>query len=602
MPDQFLNELNDRNDIVSVVSTYVPLKQRGRTQIGLCPFHGEKTPSFTVYPDTNSFYCFGCQVGGGVIEFIKRMENLDYIDAVRLLADRSGLQMPEFEYDSSAADRRLKLAIYGANREAAMFYYKTLYSDKGREGLDYFRNTRGLSDDIIKRFGLGFAPDERSALTDHLIKKGYRPSDLVLANLSFQDRYGGYSDRFRGRAMFPIIDVRRNVIAFGGRAMKKDEKAKYLNTSDTPVYKKTNNLYSINRAKDSKENYFILCEGYMDVIALSSAGFDNVVGGLGTALTEQQARLIKRYRDSVVLCYDSDEAGQKAAMKAIGIFDKLGVDIKVLKVPDGKDPDEYIRRHGQNGYIKFKALVESAKSEIEYYYDSIREKYNTQTVDGKRKALEESAHFLASLSNPVKRDLYSGKISDDMGVKRESLDAVINADLRAIDKREAAFQKRTVRNQALSAVSSANSPKMISSRSRRSEKAEEGLIACLIVHPETISDVVGKLKVNDFTAPLTSKLYGMIKERTANGMGVSLANLSGELTEEENMQTARMVARFNEQPGSGSAQSLCSEYTSVILEEAERLTTSELMQESDEDISAYFRESKMKKRKKRDQG
>ncbi len=600
LPDHFLRELHDRNDIVSVVSGYVQLRQRGKTHIGLCPFHGEKTPSFTVYPETDSFYCFGCGVGGDVITFMKKMENLDYIDAVKLLAQRSGLSMPELQHDRNSETHELRLRILEANREAARFFHSALYSDDGREGLAYLREKRSLGDVTIRAFGLGFAPDRRSALTDHLVKKGFRPSELIQANLTFQDSRGGYIDRFRNRTMFPIIDVRGNVIAFGGRIMT-DEKPKYLNTSDTLAYKKTNNLYALNRAKNSKADRFILCEGYMDVIALYQAGFDNVVGGLGTALTEEQVKLIGRYRRTVVLCYDADEAGQKAALKAMKMFDAQGVNTFVLKVPDGKDPDEYIKRHGENGYIRFKNLVDTAKNEVDYVYDTLKGKYNTQTVEGKMQAVNEAAHFLAELSNPVKRDIYAGKISEDMNVKRESIDMVINSDLAAMDKREAANEQRRQREIITGPSQTFRTPVEMKAKSVRAAKAEEALVACLIAHPELVSSVSEKLTPDDLTMPLTRRVYALVLSRVQQGLSAELGDISGEFTDDENTQIARMLARLGELSSLSASAAICSDYADAIISESRLKTAEEIVQAStsDEEIMrALEEEAALLKRKK----
>ena len=306
-PESFLQELKLRNDITELVSSYITLKRRGRNMVGLCPFHGEKTPSFNIYTENGSFYCFGCGVGGDVITFVMKMENLDYVDAVKFLAQRAGMDMPEDSYDDSMS--KLRTRVYEANREAARYYYKILYSPDGKNGLDYFHG-RMLTDRTIRHFGLGFADDDWSSLSDYLIGKGFSKNELVAANLAVKQRNGnGIYDRFRNRVMFPIIDLRGNVIAFGGRIMT-DEKPKYLNTSDTPVFKKSENLFSLNNAKNSGSRTLILCEGYMDVIAVNQAGFQNAVATLGTALTREQAMLMKRYADEVVICYDSDEAGQ----------------------------------------------------------------------------------------------------------------------------------------------------------------------------------------------------------------------------------------------------------------------------------------------------
>ena len=589
LPEDFLRELRSRNDIENVISGYVHLRRRGRTLVGLCPFHGEKTPSFTVYPDTESFYCFGCQAGGDVVTFIKKMENLDYIDAVRLLAERSGLQMPENRFDPDNSKHDLRMRIYAANREAAMFYYDTLYKREGAAGLDYLRRERGLTDRTIRSFGLGFAPDSASALTDHLVnEKKFTVRELVEANLAIKSQRGGVIDRFRNRVMFPIIDVRGNVIAFGGRIMS-DEKPKYLNTSDTPVYKKTNNLFALNKAKSTKDDRFILCEGYMDVIALYQAGFDNAVAGLGTALTDEQAKIFKRYRKKAVLCYDSDEAGQTAAVRAIKIFDKQNVDTFVIKVPDGKDPDEYIKRQGSDGYVKFKLLVDGSKNEVDYFFESVKSRHNMQTTEGRYAVLTEAAQFLASLSDPLKRDLYTGRISDDMGVKRESLELAVQTELRSVRQREDNARQREERRIYESIRETELMPEM-RAKSKRSGKAEEMLTAFLIVRPEFTKGTAERLSPEKFSMPFAKRVYECIVKRANEGRGVSITELSIdlELSDAERSRLAGMVADLNEQTSS-LTPALCNEYVNVILGESEKLTSRELSEKSDEDVSEYIK-------------
>ena len=326
LSESFLQELKFKTDIEDIISGYVSLKKRGSTSIGLCPFHNEKTPSFTVYNDTQSFYCFGCGAGGDAVTFIKKIENLDYIDAVKLLAQRAGIQMPDdATYDDSLSKKRRR--ILEINRETAKFYYSYMMSPQGKTGLDYYLN-RGLSLNTIKRFGLGYAPNDWDSLLKHLKSKGFKPSEMVDADVVKVGKNNRYYDTFRNRVMTPIIDVRGNVIAFGGRVLD-DSKPKYINTSDTLVYKKTNELFALNLAKDNCAESLILCEGYMDVIAMHQAGFQNAVAGCGTALTNEQVRLISRYTKEVILAYDADEAGQKALNKAIGLFKNTDVKVKI---------------------------------------------------------------------------------------------------------------------------------------------------------------------------------------------------------------------------------------------------------------------------------
>ncbi len=332
LPDSFLQELVAKNDIESVVSAYVSLKRRGRNLVGLCPFHGEKTPSFNLYPETSSFYCFGCGAGGDVITFIRRIENLSYIDAVKLLADRAGMTVPEQDRNDAGAKQRMR--ILEANREAARLFHACLYSSGGREALEYYYS-RGYTDATIRHFGLGYAPQSFDFVRDNLRKKGFHDEELVLAWLCARNRSGnGIHDIFRNRVIIPIIDVRGNVIAFGGRVLD-DSKPKYLNSGETQVFKKTNNLFALNFAKQSKQDRLILCEGYMDVIALHQAGFDNAVAALGTSFTADHARLLSRYTEEVVLIFDADAAGKKGAQRAIGLLRETGLRIRLVTIPDG---------------------------------------------------------------------------------------------------------------------------------------------------------------------------------------------------------------------------------------------------------------------------
>ncbi len=352
LPEQFMQDLKMRSDITDIVSSYVNLRRAGRNLVGLCPFHGEKTPSFNVYPENGSFYCFGCGVGGDVITFVRKIENLDYMEAIRFLAERAGMQVPEGHVDDGLG--RLKGRLLEINRETARFYHSVLMSAEGAPGLEYLQK-RALSIKTIRHFGLGYSPGSHFALVNHLKQKGYGDEELIQANVAFRSRRGGAVDRFAGRVMFPIIDLRGNVIAFGGRILT-DEKPKYLNTSDTLVFHKSNSLFALNFAKNENSERLILAEGYMDVIALHQAGFRTAVATLGTALTSEQARIMAKYAREVVVCYDADEAGQKATARAIPLLRDAGLNVKVLTVPNGKDPDEFIRSWGDQGYARFRQL------------------------------------------------------------------------------------------------------------------------------------------------------------------------------------------------------------------------------------------------------
>ena len=414
LSEAFLQELKFKTDIEDIISTYVTLRKNGSTSKGLCPFHNEKTPSFTVYSDTQSFYCFGCGAGGDAVTFLKKIENLDYIDAVKLLAQRAGLQMPDDNsYDDSLSKKRRR--VLEINRETAKFYYSYLISPQGKIGLDYFLN-RGLSMNTIKRFGLGFAPNEWDSLLKHLKSKGYRPSEMVEAGVVKIGRNNNYYDTFKNRVMTPIIDVRGNVIAFGGRVLD-DSKPKYINTSDTLVYKKTNELFALNLAKDSGKDNLILCEGYMDVIAMHQAGFTNAVAGCGTALTNEQVRLISRYAREVILAYDADEAGQKALNKAVSLFKQTDVKVKIPALAGGKDPDEIIKKYGRD---KFKGMLDGASNDTEFALLEIRKKYNVTTSQGKIDFLNEALQVLAGVS-PIEQDIYISRLADELSVDKSSI-------------------------------------------------------------------------------------------------------------------------------------------------------------------------------------
>ena len=419
-PESFLQDLKMRNDITDVVSGYVNLKRRGRNMVGLCPFHGEKTPSFNVYTENGSFYCFGCGVGGDVISFIMKIENLDYVDAVKYLAQRAGLEMPENSYDDSMS--RLRNRVFEANREAARFYYAALCSPQGRKGLDYF-HSRALSDRTIRHFGLGYADDNWSSLCNHLKSKGFNDSELVAANLAVRHRNGnGIYDRFTDRVMFPIIDLRGNVIAFGGRIMS-DAKPKYLNTSDTPVFKKSANLFSLNNAKNSGKRTLILCEGYMDVIAVNQAGFTNAVATLGTALTGEQAVLMKRYADEVIICYDADEAGQKATARAIPILRNSGLNVKVLTIPSGKDPDEFIKGLGAQA---LEERIRKAMSSFMFQVKVAAGRYDQDDPESKTQFQHEAAKLLATIEEPLERKNYIEAVSREYYIGAKDLEDLVN--------------------------------------------------------------------------------------------------------------------------------------------------------------------------------
>lgn len=533
LSDSFLQELKMKTDIEDVISTYVTLKRRGATLVGLCPFHNEKTPSFTVYPATQSFYCFGCGAGGDAITFVKKIENLDYLDAVKTLAQRAGLQMPQEGFDDSLSKRRRR--ILEMNREAARFYHSVLLSPEGKVGYDYYIG-RALSAATINHFGLGFAPNQWDALLKHMRAKGYQPAELVDAGLARKGQKG-YYDNFRNRVMTPIIDVRGNVIAFGGRVLD-DSKPKYINTGDTLVYKKTNELFALNFAKDSKEDALILCEGYMDVIAMHQAGFTNAVAGCGTALTTEQVRLISRYAKEVILTYDADEAGQKALQKAMTLFDQTDVKVRIPALVGGKDPDEIIRTYGRD---KFKGMLEGASNETEFRLLALRRQYNLATTQGKIDFIGGALQILATLP-PVEQDLYVSRLSEELGVERQNMKVQLQ-DLvaRQGNRREKREFKRIVQENMRKTARET----MTTDASLRKLRAEDRLISLLLRYPDC-SRLCKDFDPQWLTPGFAQRVFTLILQRLENGDGTELMDLRDRLTDDEMGRLSGIIARGGE--------------------------------------------------------
>ena len=533
LSDSFLQELKMKTDIEDVISTYVTLKRRGATLVGLCPFHNEKTPSFTVYPATQSFYCFGCGAGGDAITFLKKIENLDYLDAVKTLAQRAGLQMPQEGFDDSLSKRRRR--ILEMNREAARFYHSVLLSPEGKVGYDYYIG-RALSAATINHFGLGFAPNQWDALLKHMRAKGYQPAELVDAGLARKGQKG-YYDNFRNRVMTPIIDVRGNVIAFGGRVLD-DSKPKYINTGDTLVYKKTNELFALNFAKDSKEDALILCEGYMDVIAMHQAGFTNAVAGCGTALTTEQVRLISRYAKEVILTYDADEAGQKALQKAMTLFDQTDVKVRIPALVGGKDPDEIIRTYGRD---KFKGMLEGASNETEFRLLALRRQYNLATTQGKIDFIGGALQILATLP-PVEQDLYVSRLSEELGVERQNMKVQLQ-DLvaRQGNRREKREFNRIVQENMRKTARET----MATDASLRKLRAEDRLISLLLRYPDC-SRLCKDFNPQWLTPGFAQRVFTLILQRLENGDGTELMDLRDRLTNDEMGRLSGIIARGGE--------------------------------------------------------
>ena len=519
-PASFIDELIARNPIEDVVGQYVSLKRSGSNMFGLCPFHGEKTASFSVAPDKGIYYCFGCHKGGGAVNFMMEVEGLSYPDAVRALAKRAGMEVPEDEQYQSRYRQQERL--WALMKEAGRFYNEQLYTPAGAQCLQYVQK-RGLSKSIVTRFGMGFAPDSWNALITAMKKKGYTEQELIDADLVGQ-KNGRIYDRFRNRLMFPIIDVRGNVIGFGGRVLD-DSKPKYLNTSETLIFNKRKNLFGLNFAKKTKHDYIILVEGNIDVVALHQYGFDNAVASLGTSLTEEHAVLLSRYTEQVVLTYDSDEAGQRAAQRAIPMLEKVGIKVKVLQMVDAKDPDEFIQKFGVD---RFKMLLEGSANRVEYQLNAIRKKYDLRIDDQKIAYVHEAAELICSLDSSVKREVYGGRVAESAGISMDAMKLEVN---KAFKRRKAIERKRQEKIDL--APMQALQPKDRSIRydNMRSARAEENIIAQILREPALLEQAKA-LQPEDFSVTLLGNVYKQLRQRYQMGLEVSLGVLA-ELRPEE---------------------------------------------------------------------
>ena len=522
IPSAFLDELVARSDIVDVVSDYVTLTPKGGSYWGLCPFHGEKTASFHVLPDRQLYHCFGCGKGGGVISFVMELENLPYVDAVRLLAKRAGMEFPERDMDESSRRKRAKLLAL--NKEAARFFHSQLHSPIGREGLEYLRG-RGLSKGIMTRFGLGFAPESWDSLIKAMSQKGFSKSDLLDAGLAVSNQKGGIYDRFRNRVMFPIIDLRGDVIGFGGRVLG-DATPKYLNSPDSPVFNKSRNLFALNLAKTTKLGRIVLTEGYMDTISLYQAGFDCAVASLGTALTADHAKLLSRFTKEVVICYDADTAGIQAANRAIPLLEKTGLKVRVLRVTGAKDPDEFIRKFGPDAFSR---LLDQSENYVEYNLRQIQSKYDLSDPVQKTEFARESAGMLAGLDSPVEREVYAGQVAELTGIGKPALLQEIG---RARNSKLWAAKKKQTRRDMTPVTQVQPKARQMRYENTRSARAEEGILRLLMLDGGLIRETAG-LEPEQFSSQYLGKIYAVLRRRLLEGRAIQLGMLEGELEREE---------------------------------------------------------------------
>ena len=522
IPSAFIDELVARSDIVDVVSDYVNLSPKGGSYWGLCPFHGEKTASFHVLPDRQLYHCFGCGKGGGVVSFVMELENLPYLDALRLLAKRAGMEFPEGDLDESGRRRRARLLQL--NKEAARYFHSQLHSPAGREGLEYLRG-RGLSKGIMTRFGLGFAPESWDSLTKAMADKGFAKGDLLDAGLAVSGKKGGVYDRFRNRVMFPIIDLRGDVIGFGGRVLG-DGTPKYLNSPDTPVFNKSRNLFALNLAKTTKLGRIVLTEGYMDTISLYQAGFDCAVASLGTALTADHAKLLSRFTKEVVICYDADAAGVQAANRAIPMLEKTGLKVRVLRVNGAKDPDEFIRKYGPDAFAR---LLDQSENYVEYNLGQLQSKYDLTDPVQKTEFARAAAEMLAGLDSPVEREVYAGQLSELTGVGKTALLQEIQ---RSRNQRMRSAKRKQARRDMTPVTQVQPKARQMRYENPRSARAEEGILRLLILDGSLLRETEG-LEPDQFSSPYLGKIYEVLRRRIREGRALQLGMLEGELDRDE---------------------------------------------------------------------
>ncbi len=582
LSDDFLYQLKQSNRIDSVMSSYVNLHRRGRNYVCLCPFHSEKTPSCTVYTDTDSFYCFGCGAGGDVIAFIRRIENLEYIEAVKFLAERAGISMPEDAENNEYS--RLKTKILEINRSAARFFYNSLISKNNEKALLYLAS-RGLSPNTIKKYGIGYAPNSWDSLKKHLLSQGYSEEELLLAAVCTRGKNGGIYDLFRDRIMFPIIDLRGNVIAFGGRIID-GSGPKYLNSPDTPVFKKSRNLFSLNFAKGAKSERLILAEGYMDVISINQAGFENVVATLGTALTSEQARLMSQYAKEVIIAYDSDGAGQQATHRAINILGQAGINTKIIKMEGAKDPDEYIKKYGA---LRFKVLLDNSGGAIEFELEKCKAGIDIDTETGKIEYLKRCVQVLADISSPIEREVYISKICSEQNISRE----IIKAQIDALIKKRINTEKKLETTAIFSHVQKQDKINPEAVKFPKENKAEMGLIAYLFFNPDKLDYVLSKLEPEKFVTSFNRKVYEKLAKTIKNSPDFSLSSLNSEFDVDEMGKISEIIAKNKD---IAISEKEANDYINVLL--GHKNNTAANSDLSDEDFINLVNEIKKSQRKK----
>lgn len=577
IPDSFIEELKYRTDIEQLIGGYVPLKRSGRNLTGLCPFHSEKSPSFVVYNDSQSYFCFGCGAGGDAISFVKNIEHLDYLESVKFLAQRAGLTVPDDGKVDPAA--QLKSRILELNREAAHYFHNMLLSPLGEQGMSYLTQ-RGLSFKTIRRFGLGFAPDGWSGLKDYLLQKGFTLNEMVQGSVVTLGRSGGGYDTFRNRVIFPIIDLRGNVIGFGGRILGEGQ-PKYLNSGDTPVFKKSRGLFAMNIAKATKEPCLILAEGYMDVISVVQAGFDNVVATLGTALTPEQARLIAQYTQLAVIAYDTDEAGKKATKRAVQLLAQAGVKTKVLVVTGAKDPDEFIKKHGPQ---RFKLLVEGSWGSTDYEIHSIKSRYDLESEEGRVAYLKEFCIAMAQLENKLEAEIYINREAREIGVSKQAVLEMVESIRKSKEYKKKKQDSRDLRVYAEQPPSQSKDPDR--SKHIKYAIAEDKLIVILMRNPDYFRYIKGTLSPQDFVTQKNRELFEVLYLRLSAGQSIEPMVLSQYLDDSQISRLSWIMAANEVAPGSKED---LEQYINVILSYKTQRSSTDVADMSQEEWLEYMK-------------
>ena len=538
IPHEYIEELTRRTDIVELVGSYVQLKRKGRLYGGLCPFHSEKSPSFYVYPDTQSFYCFGCGAGGDAITFAKKINSIDYPEAVKMLAARAG--MPEPQEDDKTG--RMRSRILSMNKEAARFFHACLNStvEEARQARAYWRR-RGLDDKTIVRFGLGYAPNDGQALYQFLRDKGYNQQELDASGLFKRSPSGRIYCLFWKRVMTPIFDLRGNIIAFGGRVLD-DSKPKYVNSPETLVYHKSDTVFALQIAKRSASRRFVLCEGYMDVISMQQAGIDTAVCACGTALTPDQVRLISEYADEVILSYDSDEAGQKATLRSLELFRNSPVKVGVLQIPGAKDPDEYIKKYGAE---RFKALLDGVGNALDFRLGRLRSQYDLSQDAQRLEYVKEAVDLLAERSSPTEQEVYAGRLAEETNISKAAIMTQLGTAVKkAGSKRRREHDRQVLRSGEMDQIKVSYTAG--GSQALGIVSAQQRLLAAILREPRYLDLVQGQLTAEQFIQPQQKELYQAMVDCRQQGVDISLATLRAFVSEEALNELSHLAAQYSD--------------------------------------------------------